>query len=52
MQHWMIEKSVARYEGLLETDLDEAGRATITKLLELERAKLRRRSEELVDLAA
>jgi len=51
VQRWMIEKSVARYERLLESDLDDPGRATITKLLELERAKLLR-CEEPVDLAA
>ena len=52
MQHWMIEKSVERYERLLESDLDDDARAVITKLLELERAKLLRRCEDLVELAA
>jgi hypothetical protein len=52
VQHWMIEKSVERYERLLETDLDDAGRATINKLLALERAKLLRQCEDLVELAA
>jgi hypothetical protein len=52
VHHWMIEKSVERYERLIESELDDAGRATITKLLDLERAKLLRRCEDLVEVAA
>jgi hypothetical protein len=36
---WIKDRNIANFERLLGTDLDDAGRATITKLLQLERAK-------------
>ena len=39
MDGWIIDQNIERFERLLKTDLDAPGRATITKLLELERAK-------------
>jgi hypothetical protein len=39
---WTTSRNVERFEKLLATDLDGPGRATITKLLYLERAKLPR----------
>jgi hypothetical protein len=40
MDEWVISRNVERFERLLSTDLDAAGRATIMKLLNLERAKM------------
>ena len=40
--YWVTSQNIGRFERLLATDLDDAARATITKLLELERAKLLR----------
>jgi hypothetical protein len=37
---WTTSRNVERFKQLLATDLDAPGRATITKLLDLERAKL------------
>ena len=42
MSDWTTSRNVERFEKLLATDLDNDGRATITKLLRLERAKLPR----------
>jgi hypothetical protein len=42
MNNWVTNRNVERFMKLLTTDLDDTGRATITKLLQLERAKLPR----------
>lgn len=36
---WIINQNIKHFKGLLATDLDDAGRATITNLLKLEREK-------------
>jgi hypothetical protein len=50
VQDWITSRNVERFERLLGTDLDGSGRATITKLLHLERAKLSPRLLPRTDL--